>query len=216
MRVMGGPIRTAEVVKCSHRTKTENTTIEIPSWLPRSEWPFRPQAFESVDGRMHFVDEGQGHPWLLVHGTPTFSFDFRYIISAFRSSARMLALDHLGFGLSDRPLDADYRPKAHARRFSSWANEVVGTGDFSAGAHDFGCPIALGYLMSHVERVRDLVVINSFCFPFDDDPRGSWRSRFTDLSESCSIVAPTSLCACSCLPLTETRRNFGPRFIKCT
>jgi pimeloyl-ACP methyl ester carboxylesterase len=44
---------------------------------------------------------------VLVHGTPGWSYDFRALISALRSRYRRIAVDHLGFGLSDRPARID-------------------------------------------------------------------------------------------------------------
>src|SRR4051812_31789562 len=78
-----------------------------PSWLDRSLFSFTPRWFElpAGQGRLHFIDEGAGagDPIVFVHGTPTWSFDFRHLIAALSAQHRCIAVDHLGFGLSDRP-----------------------------------------------------------------------------------------------------------------
>ena len=65
---------------------------------------------------MHYLDEGQGDPILFVHGTPTWSFEFRHLVAGLAGTHRCIAPDHLGFGLSDRPAGAAYTPEAHAER----------------------------------------------------------------------------------------------------
>jgi haloalkane dehalogenase len=55
------------------------------------------------DGEMHYVDEGSGPPILLVHGTPTNSYEYRHLIAALATRFRCVAPDHLGFGQSSRP-----------------------------------------------------------------------------------------------------------------
>lgn len=107
------------------------------------------------------VDVGEGPTVLFAHGTPTWSYEWRHLIKALSATHRCVAVDHLGFGRSPRPADADYSPEAHAARFA----EVVKALDlrrYTLVVHDFGGPIALGGDLSAVDR---LVVFNSFAWP---------------------------------------------------
>ena len=63
---------------------------------------------ESGGHRMHYVDEGQGDPVVMVHGNPSWSFYYRDLISQLRSSHRVIAPDHIGCGRSDKPNDDYY------------------------------------------------------------------------------------------------------------
>ncbi len=63
---------------------------------------------------MHYLDEGQGDPVVMVHGNPTWSYEYRHMILKLLSTHRCIVPDHLGFGLSDKPLDWDYLPIHHA------------------------------------------------------------------------------------------------------
>jgi pimeloyl-ACP methyl ester carboxylesterase len=72
-------------------------------WLDRWEYPFAPHYFETTAGRIHYVDEGEGAPVLMVHGTPTWSFLYRRLIKDLSRDHRVIAADNLGFGLSDKP-----------------------------------------------------------------------------------------------------------------
>src|SRR5947199_7909533 len=51
-----------------------------PPWLPERLYPFE-SHYADVDGaRVHYVDEGNGPPLLLLHGNPTWSFLYRDVI----------------------------------------------------------------------------------------------------------------------------------------
>lgn len=74
------------------------------------QWPYEPRWCEVSGGRLHYIDEGSGPPVLFVHGTPTWSLEWRHAIAALLPTHRVIAVDHLGFGLSDRPHSAEYSP----------------------------------------------------------------------------------------------------------
>jgi pimeloyl-ACP methyl ester carboxylesterase len=66
-------------------------------------------ALESVGGHEIFVRrrEGSGPPLLFLHGFPSSSYDWHGTL-ALLGDRPSLALDFLGFGLSDKPRDAVY------------------------------------------------------------------------------------------------------------
>jgi haloalkane dehalogenase len=147
-----------------------------PDWVDRAAYPFAPRWFDGPDGRQHYLDEGRGEVLLLAHGTPTWSFEWRHVVAAFSGRMRVVAPDHLGFGLSAQPRGADYTPEAHARRFAAFA-DGLGLSGVTLVVHDYGGPIALPWAAAHPERVARLVVINSWMWPFDDDPLMRRRGR---------------------------------------
>lgn len=127
----------------------------------RFPYEFEPRYFELPDGRMHYVDEGSGPPVVLVHGTPTWSFLYRRLIDTLSETHRVIAPDHLGFGRSDKPPEADYRPEAQARNLMALL-ERLQVDDIVFGVHDFGGPIGLSYAVEHPERVRGLILFNTW------------------------------------------------------
>ena len=144
-------------------------TADLPAWLDRQAWPWTSRSLTLPEGAQHYVDEGRGDPVLLVHGTPTWSFEWRHLIRALAAAHRVVACDHLGFGLSSRPAGADYAPEGHARRFRTVIDRLLPEGRLTLVVHDFGGPIALDWALDHPSRLRHLVVINSWMWPFDDD-----------------------------------------------
>jgi haloalkane dehalogenase len=85
-----------------------------------ANYPFDSHYYESAEGKMHYVDQGSGPVLLFVHGTPAWSFTYRHLIKTLSENYRCIAPDHLGFGKSDKPADADYAPQAHARRLGQF------------------------------------------------------------------------------------------------
>jgi haloalkane dehalogenase len=146
------------------------------AWVDRDAYPFRSRWLELAEGKIHYVDEGDGEPVLFVHGTPTWSFEYRHLIAALRGGHRCIAVDHLGFGLSDRPAAADYTPEAHAARLRAFVDKL-GLRRFTLVVHDFGGPIALPLALDDPDRVERLVVLNSWMWSFADDPEMTKRAR---------------------------------------
>ena len=141
-----------------------------PSWLNRSLYPFASRYFDSADGRMHYVDEGAGTPIVFVHGTPTWSFLYRRLIAQLGSRHRVIAVDNLGFGLSEKPARAPYEPRDHARRLASLLDSLDVSGATFV-VHDFGGPIGLSVALGMPERVRRLVLFNTWMWSLEDDPQ---------------------------------------------
>ena len=71
-------------------------------------YPFA-NNYATINGhQMHYVDEGNGDPVVMVHGNPSWSFYYRNIIKALQSDFRCIAPDHIGCGYSDKPQDDAY------------------------------------------------------------------------------------------------------------
>ncbi|MBS2011540.1 MAG: alpha/beta fold hydrolase [Deltaproteobacteria bacterium] len=156
----------------AHRPAADATFVD------RGAYPFRDRWFRGQEGVIHYVDEGSGPIVLFVHGTPTWSFEWRHVIRAVSKRHRCIAIDHLGFGLSERPPGADYSPEAHARRFHEVASALVGEArDVTVVVHDFGGPIALPWVIERARAIAGLVVVNSWMWSFDDDPVLARRAR---------------------------------------
>jgi haloalkane dehalogenase len=86
-----------------------------PDFAPSAQlYPFDSRWFDSSAGRLHYVDEGRGPAILMCHGNPTWSFLYRQLIRTLQGTFRCIAVDYLGFGLSDRPPGYGYTPAEHA------------------------------------------------------------------------------------------------------
>ena len=146
--------------------------ISAPVWLDRGEFPFATRSYHHADGRMHYVDEGQGPVLLFVHGTPDWSFGFRKLIKAFRATHRCVAIDHLGFGLSDKPALADCTVAAHARRLQDFIADLA-LKDITLVVTDFGGGIGLQHALEHPGNVKGIVLYNTWMWDLMPDKRFS-------------------------------------------
>ncbi|MEE9280781.1 MAG: alpha/beta fold hydrolase, partial [Myxococcota bacterium] len=79
-----------------------------------AEYPFEPHYVKVLGSRLHYVDEGAGSPILMLHGNPTSSYLWRNVIPHLTARGRVLALDLIGMGKSDKP-DIDYTYADHIR-----------------------------------------------------------------------------------------------------
>jgi haloalkane dehalogenase len=130
-------------------------------------YPFASQWFESSRGRMHYIDEGAGTPIVMFHGNPTWSFLYRDIIAGLRDRFRCIAIDYLGFGLSDRPSGFDYRIEEHATVVGELVDHLGLDGYLSVG-QDWGGPISMAVDTARADRVRGIVLGNTWFWPAAD------------------------------------------------
>ena len=117
-------------------------------WIDRAEYPFRSHHFPTPSGDMHYVDEGSGEVIVFVHGNPSWSFLYRHLIKALSRDHRCIALDNLGFGLSDKPANADYSPRSHSENLTRLI-DTLGLKDITLVLHDWGGAIGMGYALEH-------------------------------------------------------------------
>jgi haloalkane dehalogenase len=148
----------------------------IPAWVDRQEYPFEPRTLDVDGGRLSYVDEGEGAPIVMVHGTPTWSFLYRHLIRSLKERHRCVAPDHLGFGLSDRPRGWSYRPEDQARNLARLI-ETLALKDLTLVVHDYGGPIGLAYALDHPENVRRLVLFNTWMWSFAGERQFEWFGR---------------------------------------
>ena len=138
----------------------------------RPLYPFKSHFLELRGNQYHYVDEGSGeHTILMVHGNPTWSFLFRDLIKEFSSEFRVIAVDHLGCGLSDKPQNHNYRMENHIDNLESLVLHL-NLKNITLMVHDWGGAIGMGFAGRHASRVKRLVIMNSAAFAIKHMP---WR-----------------------------------------
>ncbi|PSP88491.1 hypothetical protein BRC90_07015 [Halobacteriales archaeon QS_4_69_34] len=139
-----------------------------PDWIDPEQYPFDSNHADLDAGRLHYVDEGEGRPVLMLHGNPTWSFLYRHLLRGLSEDYRCIAPDYLGFGLSEKPRDFSYRPAAHADVVEEFIEEL-GLAELTLVVHDWGGPIGCRYAVENPGNVHSLVVMNTFCWPVERD-----------------------------------------------
>lgn len=141
--------------------------------ISRDLYPFDGRFVEVGGLRLHCLDEGRGHPVVMVHGNPTWSFYYRELVKALRGDHRCIVPDHIGCGLSDKPASVAY-PYTLERRVEDLLAvlaQLVPTGPFTLVVHDWGGMIGLAAASRFPERVARLVVLNTAAFGLPETKR---------------------------------------------
>ncbi len=130
------------------------------------DYPFESHFVDIEGRRIHYVDEGKGETILMLHGNPTWSYLYRHFILALRGKYRCVAIDHLGFGFSEKPADADYSMKAHIRRLGEFV-DALNLENITLVVQDWGGIIGLGWAHANKEKISRLFIMNTTGFPVD-------------------------------------------------
>ncbi|MDO5740773.1 MAG: alpha/beta fold hydrolase [Ornithinimicrobium sp.] len=97
---------------------------------------------------------------LCVHGNPTWSYLWRRVLEAAPPGWRVIAVDQLGMGFSERPV----QPRGLAARIEELVrltSALEVSGPIFSLAHDWGGPISLGWALRHLDDLRGVVLTNT-------------------------------------------------------
>ncbi len=141
----------------------------------RSLYPFRSHEIMLGGHRCHYLDEGAGPVLLLVHGNPTWSFYWRELVRAWRDRHRVVAIDLIGCGLSDKPPATEYSYRL-AQRVADVGQliEALDLRQVTLVAHDWGGAIGMGAAVAAPERFARFVLMNTAAFRAPTCP---WQIR---------------------------------------
>ncbi|MGH2822524.1 MAG: alpha/beta fold hydrolase [Thermoleophilaceae bacterium] len=133
----------------------------------RGTFPFESRYLRAGKTSLHYVDEGPADapPLLFLHGNPTWSYLWRRPIAELSAGGhRCVAFDHMGFGRSEKPprLSA-YTLERHVDNALAVIDELD-LNEVTLVAHDWGGPIGLGAMLERLERLRALVLMNTWAW----------------------------------------------------
>ena len=136
--------------------------------LLRQAYDFRRYSIIIDNYRYHFVDEGdpQNPPVLMLHGNPTWSFFFRRLIGVLKQTHRVIAPDHMGCGLSDKPQKYPYRLSNHMHNVERLIDHLK-MNHITLVCHDWGGAIGMGVAARRPGLFSRFVVLNT----------AAWRSE---------------------------------------
>ena len=113
--------------------------------------------------RLHYVDEGDGFPLVLVHGSPTTSALWRHQIPTLSERFRVIAPDVLGFGRSVAPDDGvSFAEQAASLRSLL---DHLGIERYSVVGHDWGGPVSAACAAREPTQVHQWVLVNTTIRP---------------------------------------------------
>jgi cis-3-alkyl-4-acyloxetan-2-one decarboxylase len=130
-------------------------------------FPFEPRYLRAGRTSLHYLDEGSpdAAPFLFLHGNPTWSYLWRRPIAELSAAGhRCVAYDHMGFGRSEKPRRMSaYTLERHVENALAVIDELD-LRDVTLVGHDWGGPIGLGAMLERPERLRSLVLMNTWAW----------------------------------------------------
>jgi pimeloyl-ACP methyl ester carboxylesterase len=120
--------------------------------------------YTTISGRRLFYQEAgalNSPPVVLLHGFPASSFMFRNLIPELADLYRVIAPDHLGFGLSDAPSvdEFDYTFDALAS-LTAGLLAHLGVVRYALYVHDYGAPVAWRLALTNPRSILAIVTQN--------------------------------------------------------
>ncbi len=128
--------------------------------LARHDFPYPSNYAKVLGSKMHFVDTGgDKDPILMLHGQPTWSYLWRDVIPELEKDHRVIALDLIGFGKSDKP-DISYTVEDHAK----YLNEFIQTlelNNITLVIHDWGSFLGFDFAAQHPDKIKAIAFMES-------------------------------------------------------
>ncbi len=147
------------------------------------DFPFAPHYIEVNGLRVHYIDEGAGEVILCLHGEPSWSFLYRKMIPILSRNHRVIAMDFIGFGRSDKYTERnEYSFQMHRDTVASFIN-ALSLNQMTLVVQDWGGLIGLTVATQLPERFARLVIMNTG-LPTGEEPMGRAFMRWRQFAES--------------------------------
>jgi pimeloyl-ACP methyl ester carboxylesterase len=139
-----------------------------------------------ADGlRYVYLEGGRGAPLVLLHGFGANKDNFTRVARYLTPRYRVIVPDHVGFGESSKPPQADYAPRAQAERLRAFAR-ALGVSKLHLGGNSMGGHIALTYAALYPKEVESLWLLNAA--GVWSAPPSELRKRIKESGENPMIV----------------------------
>lgn len=146
-------------------------------------YPFAPHYVEVNGMRVHYVDEGEGEIILCLHGEPSWSFLYRKMIPPLAANHRVIAMDFIGFGKSDKFTEREaYSFQMHHDTLVGFI-EALALDRITLVGQDWGGEIGLPVATEMPQRFARLVIMNTG-LPTGDEPMGEGFLRWRQFAET--------------------------------
>ncbi len=140
-------------------------TTDIPLKELKEKYANEESQFIEIDGmQVHYRDEGEGMPIVLIHGTGASLHTWDDWTAILKKDFRVIRLDLPAFGLTGPHPSHDYRIETYADFLDKFLIELDIDSLYLAG-NSLGGNISWYYASEHHEKVKKLVLIDSSGYP---------------------------------------------------
>lgn len=130
------------------------------------------KTLEILGRTMAFHDEGEGTPFLFLHGNPTSSYLWRHVIAELRGAGHLIAPDLIGMGDSDKlpePGPDTYTFAVHKAHLDALIERLVGPEEkVVLVVHDWGSALGFRWAQEHPDRVLGIAYMEAIVRPYAD------------------------------------------------
>ena len=111
--------------------------------------------------KIHYLEKGKGKNLVLIHGFLGSSWLFEAQIDHFSSNYRVIAIDHLGHGKSDKPESESYELEELTQFLEEILSKIVGEEKIILVGHSMGGMISLIYATNPklAKRLEGLILM---------------------------------------------------------
>jgi haloalkane dehalogenase len=129
------------------------------------DWKQRKSYTEVLGRRMAFIDDGEGAPIVFMHGNPTSSYLWRSVLPALQGKGRLIAVDLIGMGDSEK-LDPQEGPDRYSfARHSEFLDallEKLGVNEnVTLVLHDWGGALGFHWARRHPSALRGIAYMEA-------------------------------------------------------
>ena len=135
--------------------------------------------------RYVYLEGGQGEPLMLLHGFGANKDNFTRVARFLTPHYRVIIPDHIGFGESAHPQEADYSPPAQVERLRSLA-QALGIKTLHLGGSSMGGQIAMTYAVRYPAEIKSLWLLG---------PAGVWSAPQSEVFKIIEKTGHNSLLA---------------------
>ena len=116
--------------------------------------------------RLHYIEQGEGEPLVLLHGNSGMIQDFASsgLVDRAARRHRVIVFDRPGFGHSDRPRGTIWTPEAQADILHE-ALERIGISRATVLGHSWGASVAVMLALKYPALVGALVLASGYFYP---------------------------------------------------
>ena len=138
-------------------------------------------------GDLHYVylEGGKGEPLVLLHGFGADKDNFTRVARFLTPHYRVIIPDHIGFGESSHPQDADYSASVQAVRIRTLA-KAMGITKLHLGGNSMGGHISMMYAALYPDEVKSLWLL---------DPAGIWSAPPSEFQKIITTTGENPLMA---------------------
>jgi len=157
----------------------------------KKEYANKHSKFIEINGmQVHYRDEGQGFPIVLIHGTASSLHTWNDWATALKKDYRIIRMDLPAFGLTGPNKNADYSIKSYTHFLHQFLMNIY-VDKFHLAGNSLGGNIAWNYAAAYPEEIEKLILVDASGLPTNKPPPAIFKmAKMPVLSSLFLYVTP--------------------------